>query len=538
MQRNQTKLTKVPFRGIFLFFIFIPFFLFAQPATEKPKLVVGIMIDGLQQEHINAFWNNFGTRSLRSIVEEGTVLNQVRYNIVSAGNASDVATFMTGTIPSYHGVAGNQYFNRKTKQEESILLDANQVGIGTSHRYSAHRLLSSTVLDELMLSNSGRSKSYVVGIEPEAAIMLGGHTANSVTWIDDVFIRWAATGYYAQGLSSSADRMNIDQSFYTISEAKWQPSLPVNTFLWNFGAGKAFEYKPSARKNADSPQTILRSTPAANTLVTDLAIKLIKEERLGKDMHPDMLMLQYTVRTPNERFSTVKSIEKEDMYLRLDADIKRLMERINWDVGFENTLIFVFSNISGVHTPIELGDNKIPAGYFNANRSIALLNTYLMAIYGQERWVEGYSGKNIFLNRRKIEEKKLNLREMQQVVADFMLEFEGVRATYTTAQVLMLPLSTDLDAVNIRNSYHKISGGDVVISLLSGWLEVDNQNNPIGETNSTNVETSVYFYGWKIPQQKINKPYHITDIAPTLSYILDIPFPNANIGKLVEELIP
>ena len=518
-----------------LIMLFLSFPIFAQSAAEKPKLIVGIMIDGLQQEHINAFWNNFGTKSIKMIVEEGTSLNQVRYNIVSSGNASDVATVMTGTTPSYHGVAGNQYFNRKQKSEESILFDANQVGIGTSSRYSAHKLLASTILDELMLSNSGRSKTYAVGIDPETTIMLGGHTAKSVAWIDDVFLKWVTTGYYSDGLSSYADEMNMNGTFSNIVGIKWQPMLPADSYVWNY---KSFEHRPSARIKEDMSQAILRNTPAANTLVTELAMNLIKGERLGKNLHTDMLMLQYTVRAPNGHSSAVKSIEKEDIYLRLDKEIKRLLERINWETGLENTLVFVFSNISGAHTPIELGNNKIPAGYFNANRSVALLNTYLMALYGQERWVEGYFGKNIFLDRRKIEEKKLNLREMRQVVADFMLEFEGVRSTYTIEQVLNQPFSTDRDAVNIRNSYHKNSGGDVVISLLPGWLEVDNEQKPIGETNSTNSEVPVYFYGWKIPKQKVNKVYNITDIAPTLSYLLDIPFPNACIGSPIEELKP
>jgi hypothetical protein len=52
---------------------------------------------------------------------------------------------------------------------------------------------------------------------------------------------------------------------------------------------------------------------------------------------------------------------------------------------------------------------------------MALVNTYLMAIYGQDRWIEGYYGKNIFLNKKKDEEKKLNFREIQQQVADSCL---------------------------------------------------------------------------------------------------------------------
>lgn len=521
----------------FLFLIY-SLNILGQAAPGSPKLVVGIMIDGLQQEHINTFWNYFDAKGIKSIIENGTSLNRIHYNIVSAGNASDMATFMTGTTPGYHGITGNLHFDRRKQYEESVLLDADQVGIGTSHSYSAHKLLASTILDELMLSNPGKSRSYALAIDPEVAIMLGGHTANSVAWLDDVFLKWVTTGYYTDGLSPYADEINVNGTFSGIASTKWQPLFPANSYVWNpTGTNKAFDYNPSARKAKDASQTMLRNTPSANTLITELAIKLIKEDRLGKDLYPDMLMLQYTVRTPNEQFSTVKSIEKEDMYLRLDKEIKRLLEVIDWETGLDKTLIFVFSNISGTHTPIELGNNKIPAGYFNASRSVALLNTYLMALYGQERWVEGYSGKNIFLDRRKIEEHRLNLQEIQQLTANFMLEFEGIRSAYTTTQIQNQPFSNDRDAVNIRNSYHKNNGGDVVISLLPGWLEVDNQNNPIGETTSTNAEIPVYFYGWKTPTQKINHIYNITDIAPTLSLILGLPFPNACIGKPIDGLL-
>ena len=519
--------------GIFLFFSISTF------AGERPRLVVGIKIDGLQQSHINDLQSHLVARGLRMIVEDGTTLHQVRCNIVSAGNASDVATVMTGTTPNFHGVAGNHFFNRRASREESILFDPNEVGIGTTHTFSAHRLLASTIVDELMLASGGRSRTHVVAIDPETAIMMGGHTARSVTWIDDVFSRWATTGYYVGGLSRHADRMNVDGSFTRIAETRWTPLHSASSYTWNFDrTNRSFSHQPNTRRERSASQTILRTTPSANTLVTELAMTLIREERLGRGTHTDMLLLQYTVRTPNELFSTIRSMEKEDMYLRLDREIRRLIERINWDVGIENTLIFVFGNNSSTHTPLELGENRIPSGYFNANRSIALLNSFLMATYGQERWIEGYSARNIFLNRRLIEERNLNLHQMQQLVADFMIEFEGIRTAYTASQIRNQPFSPDRASVNIRNSHHKTTGGDVVISLLPGWLEVDNQNNPVGEITSINSQIPVFFYGWRIPRQQINSVHYITDIAPTISHILGIPFPNANIGSVIEAVVP
>ncbi len=526
-------------------FLFLAFFIFqtsllAQPASgERPRLVIGIMIDGLQQNHINQLWNYLDPNGFKRIIEHGANLRNVSYNIVSAGNSSDAATVMTGTTPFYNGVAGDNYFVRSNKEVVSILKDDNQSGIGTPLSVSAHNLLSSTISDELLLSNNKKSKCYSIAIDPEEAIMMGGHTANSVAWIDDANLRWVTTSYYTEGLSKWADQMNTSGDFQTFVSRPWEPMFNINTYLnpaLNVDKKTGFHYDPKSRKSKNSAATILKNMPTANSLVATLALKIFDEEKLGTDIYPDMLMLQFTVRTPNEKTSALQSAEKEDMYLRLDKDIQYLLQKIDVKIGLDKTLVFMFANQTDFHSPTELGINKIPAGYFNARRSMALLSTYLMAIYGQERWIDGYYGKNIFLNKQKIEEKKINLHEMEQSVADFMLEFEGVQSAFTATQVLNMGGNAGSEMVRIRNSTNKKSVGDVIITLLPGWIEVDDKNNPVGESNAIASYTPLYFYGWQIKPQKIETSYQTTDIAPTISKILDIPMPNANIGKPIEEL--
>jgi len=198
----------------------------------------------------------------------------------------------------------------------------------------------------------------------------------------------------------------------------------------------------------------------------------------------------------------------------------------------------MFGNQTQIHSPTELGENKIPAGYFNADRSLALLSTYLMAIYGQEKWISGYYGKNIFLNKVKIEEKKLNFTDFQKTVAEFMLDFEGIQSAIQSSQVLNLGGNSNSEMTRIRNSTNKNCVGDIIITLLPGWIEVDNKNNPVGESNSIVSYTPLYFFGWKIKPQTVSASYQTTDIAPTISRILDIPMPNACIGKPIIEINP
>ena len=143
------------FRTIFLFvsILLLNQNLFSQPpVTERPRLVIGIIVNGLQQKHFDMLWNYLNPTGFKRIIERGANCINVSYNIVSTGNAADIANVMTGTTPYYNGIAGTNYFKRSTRKIYSILDDENQVGIGTKMTFSTHNLLSSTLLDELMLA--------------------------------------------------------------------------------------------------------------------------------------------------------------------------------------------------------------------------------------------------------------------------------------------------------------------------------------------------------------------------------------------------
>lgn len=513
----------------------------AQPAAaEPPRLVIGIMVDGLQQKHLELMWHYFNLNGFRQIIEKGANCVSTNYNILSGGNASDVACTMTGSVPYFNGISGNYYFKRESIDVTSIIQDATQEGIGTTLTVSPKNLLASTVVDELILANDKRAKCHVVAINPEDAIMMGGHTANSVSWIDDEKLQWVTTGFYTNGLSKWADDQNINGTFSNLATRAWKPLFDINSYLSpaiNEDKKNGFTYDPSSKRNKNTNSTIIKNTPSANELVTELGIRIINEEQLGTDNIPDMLMLQYSVRIPNEKTTALKSAEKEDMYMRLDKNLANLVQSVTEKISLDKVLIVLYANQTDAHSAEELKDKKIPSGQFNASRSLALLSNYLIAVYGQEKWISGYYGRNIFLNRHKIEEKKKNYHEMQQVVADFMIEFEGIQSAYTASQMLNSGANSNIEVEKIKNSLNKKSMGDVVFTLLPGWIEVDDKKNPVGASNGIKNQTPLFFFGWQIRPQKITTHYEMTDVAPTLSKILNISMPNACIGKPITEIV-
>lgn len=526
-----------------LFFVFLFAFRsvsIGQLHAETPRFLVGIYIEGLQQKHIEMLWPYFEPGGFKRLFGEGATFKNLSFNTLSAGTASDVASVLTGSIPFYHGITGKRYFDKQTQTTPLFVHDDQEIGIGTTESYSAYNLLTSTFIDVLKLAYPNRSKVYAVGLHPTETILMGGHTANSVAWIDDVQLKWVTTGYYKEGLSRAADKMNISGQFKTTASQVWKPLYSPNTYISSISDHRKsnFSITPDDKRNKQTQQTWLTQTPAANTLVVDLGLQILTDENLGTDNIPDALMLQLTVRTPNDKTFSLQSIEKEDMYLRLDKELQKLLQKVDQKIGIDKTLFFVYTNQTEAFSPTELGENSIPAGYFNATRSMALLNTYLMALYGQERWVLGYYGKQIYLNKPKAVEKKINFSELQQAVVDFMPKFEGIQ-TVKSSQHLMADAGGDTNQayMRMRNSIHVKTMGDVVISLMPGWLEVDDQYRFLSESNSIVSYMPLIFYGWNIKSEQINTSYRITDIAPTICRLLNLPMPNATIGKPIIELI-
>lgn len=247
-------------------------------------------------------------------------------------------------------------------------------------------------------------------------------------------------------------------------------------------------------------------------------------------------MLQFTVRAPGDQNFSRISMEKEDMYMRLDAEIQFLMQKIISKTGEDHVLFFLFGNRMYTHSPEELKQYNFHAGYFNAGRSMALLNSYLMALYGQENWIEGYYGKNIFLNKKKIAEHNIDFGEMEDLIIDFMMEFEGIQSAYSFDKLKNGASGEDSELTRIRNSSYKGSVGDVILTLMPGWLETDDSGNPVGESNDVVSFFPFYLYGGKTEKQVITSPCRVIDIAATLAEILRIPYPNANMGTPLDML--
>ena len=192
---------------------------------------------------------------------------------------------------------------------------------------------------------------------------------------------------------------------------------------------------------------------------------------MGTDQTPDLLMLELTTITPTAQSDYIRSAEQEDMYLCLNQDLGFLMEQLDKRIGHDNyEILLVGRPVLGTSKEV-MQSAQLPVRQFNVDQAAALTSTYLMAIYGHERWVDGGFGHSIYLNRTLIEQKRLSLETIQRQVANFLMDFEGVQLAFPQAEVLTNPL--------FMQSLNKRSVGDVYFTLQPGWQLLANDKTTI-----------------------------------------------------------
>lgn len=518
---------------------------------EKPKLIVGITISGMRYDYLTAYWDKFGAGGFRRMAATGTNCRNARYNYLITESAVGYATIATGAGPDAHGIVADYWYDRLNERIDYCVADDRHTaleGSSSMGTFSPHRLLSRTLTDELRIVSQFKSKTIGISMDPKAAVLTSGHTANATYWFDYERGSWTSSDYYLDSLPRWVDSLNR-KTYRDIYKGKeWNTLLPIseyseslldnNEFETGFDGQITFPYNLSSFSLTEDPKdySILMATPFGNTFTKDFAIAAIVEESLGKRNVTDWINISFNAtKYLSERYTTW-SVEMQDMYLRLDQDIAHLLEFLDDQIGLENVLVYLTADHAVADDPGYLEKQRVPSGYFNFHANISLLKSYLNAVYGQGEWVSLYYANQVYLNRKLIEDSRLALDEVQDRVADFLIQFSGV-SNVMPAHILQRNNFTEGIFKRIQNSYNQKRSGDVIIYLTPGWVEKGSQYRESLAEFHYEGHVPLLFYGWKINRASIPRRVSPHDIVPTIAYFLGISVPENASGEVIPEVV-
>jgi predicted AlkP superfamily pyrophosphatase or phosphodiesterase len=541
--------------ALVIFLAHIPSTIFAQTPSripsEKPKLIVCLVVDQMRYDFIHRYWDKFGEDGIKRLVMSGTFCKNAAYDYLINETAVGHATIATGALPSHHGIISNNWYDNLQEEIVYCVADDKTRTVGgkyESGQFSPRQMLASTIGDEIRLASNFKSKVIGLALDNPAAILSAGHAANYAFWYDNLTGSWISSDYYMDSLPGWVKQFNEKKLADSYLDRTWETLLPLEAyeesgsdsseFESGLGGRHVFPYeleKISQPRRNERDYRVLKYTPFGNVFTRDFATALVANEELGKDEYTDYLAIGFSAQEYIGKNFGSNSVEMEDAILRLDVELAHFINFVDNEVGEHNTLFILTADHGLAYQPDYLTRHKIPSGDFFSSSSLSLLESYLSAIYGRGDWVKYYYGQQIYLNRELIETSGITYQEIQDRTAQFLIQFAGV-SNAVTSYTLQTSSFSDGIFHKMQNGYHQKRSGDVIINLSPGWLETDGGDSYHSSYLGDN-HVPLIFSGWKIKRASLTRPVKMIDIAPTLSYFLEIARPNVSTGNIILELM-
>ncbi len=566
------------------------------PETEDgedapPRLVVGIVVDQMAYDFLDRFRDKYGEDGFKRLAGDGFIFRNARFNYVPTTTCPGHASIYTGTTPSVHGIIGNDWFVRAPENEETYcardpsagLVGGNADEDEKSGQLSPRNLLTTTVTDELRLATGMNSKVIGVALKDRAAIMPAGHLGNAAYWLDDASGEWVTSTYYYRDMQMpggakpalpawvsdfnekySAEKYltmpGIDGVWNTLGDiSTYSESLPDDNAYEKSIRGRdektgeyrkpVFPYvlKDVLEENKEETKgqygRLIKVTPFGNSITKDFALAAVRGEGLGKDGVTDFLAVSFSSTDIIGHYYGPRSVEVEDAYLRIDLDIADLLNALDSEVGEDNYLVFLTADHGVGDSPLFLGDMGIPSGYFmDDDQVLAGLNGHLGKVFGRggSKFALAYSNQQVYLDRDLITSKlRLSLENVEKEAASYLMTLDGVADVVTASELDSADFTTGARQL-VGNGYNRKRSGDVIVIMEPSWIEYKAKYGKKGTTHGApydyDTHVPIIFYGRNIKKGESMRPVFITDVAPTVSALLKIPYPNGATGNPLSEL--
>lgn len=516
-----------------------------------PKLVVGIVVDQMRYDYLTRFWNHYGDGGFKRMVGEGFNCKNHHFNYAPTSTGPGHSSVYTGATPATHGIIGNDWYDKVTDKEVYCASDESYVSVGTTSdagKMSPHRMLTTTITDELRLHTQMRGKTIAIALKDRGAVLPGGHTANGAYWYEGKADgNWITSSYYMQELPKWASDFNAAKSVAKYKKP-WTTLRPINTYSESLLDNNAYEglFKGETAPvfPHDLPKLwqengmydILRSTPYGNSITTDFALAALDGESLGKDKITDFLAISYSSTDYVGHKYGVDSKEVQDTYLQLDKELERLFKNLDKNVGVGEYTVFLTADHGAVPVPSYLKDKKIPAGYFDGSAMRKKFDEFIKFTYGTTDIIKNISNYQVFLDHDVIKNLDMDLKKVQEILAQELLTYDNIDRVYTAYQMWQNQYTSGIPYI-LQNGYNQKRSGDILIVLTPEIISYSRTGSTHGSPQIYDTHTPLLFFGKGIKKGSMVQRTEIPDIAPTIAVLLGISFPSGATGRPIAEVL-
>ena len=516
---------------------------------DRPKIVVGIVIDQMRWDYLYRYYNRYSTGGFKRLINKGFSFENTLLPYVPTYTAVGHTTIYTGGIPATHGMVGNNWFDKGSNKNVYCTDDSTVQGVGNndvSGKMSPKNMWATTITDELRLSNNFESKVIGIALKDRGAILPAGHSANAAYWYDEKTGKWITSNYYMQQLPDWVNVFNTKDEPGNMMKKDWNTLYPINTYTQSTADNQDYELALSGLTSPVFPHKLstvgsvkystFKYTPYAATYTFNFAKAAIENEKLGSGKATDFLTVSISSTDYMGHSFGPNSIEAEDTYLRLDKDIADFLNYMDAKIGINNYLVFLSADHGAAHVPAFLKEHKIDAGVFSDLAINQQLNKIVEDSFGIKQTILSVQNYQVYIDVRSIKNNSKDISAVKNLIIQTLKNLPFITNVFETDKMNDITLAEPLKTMLI-NGYTPTRSGDIQFIVKPGYFDGGKKGTTHGLWNPYDAHIPLLFYGWNIKPGKTNRETYMTDIAATLAAMLHIQMPSGSVGKVLGEVV-
>jgi len=528
--------------------------------SSTPKLVVQITVDQLRGDLPMRYKDRLPEGGFRYLLEKGAHYVNAHYRHANTETAVGHATLVTGADPSRHGIVANDWINPQTGAFVYNTEDDRHHILGKKvkpHKgVSPRNLLSSTIGDELVLSNAGKSRVFSVSGKDRGAILPGGHAGKSF-WYSKSSGEFVTSTYYYDAYPNWVAAWNAEKPAERYRGKQWKllqarenyfaKDIDDRPYEADFGSlGRTFPHGYGDNKYLNLTVGL---SPAVDELTLDFAKQLITQEKLGAGEATDFFAVSFSATDYVGHLFGPSSLESEDNILRLDRVLASFFEFLDKTVGLENILIVLSADHGGPEAPEYAQSIGIETGRFSFDyfKKPNELTSALKKRFSRDDLILTHSHPYLYLNYDAMREAGLGPAMVERFVAAEVIKLPGIAYAMSRSQLIDGDYADAPIQRQIRRNFHFDRSGSVHLIPEQYWfLHSTDEAAKMGLSGLAAIHGSpwaydtyvpIFFAGHKILAQRISRHVSPTDIAPTIADYLGIKPPSGSVGLPLTEVL-
>ncbi len=512
-------------------------------ASTRPKLVVMLVVDQMRADYVDKFQAHW-TGGLKRLVEEGAWFREAAYPYAATETCVGHSTISTGAFPATHGMVSNAWWDRERKKSVTCTDDSNVKntgygGVAVKGGDSPSRMLVPAFADELKYQAGAGTRVVTFSLKARAAITMGGHQGDAVTWFDPATGAWTTSSAYPMVpfVEEYAKAHPVSNDY----GKTWTLLLPKSAYLYD---KKAVGAVPPAGVGAEFPHALRgkpgstgadasfyyewEASPYAETYLAEMAEDAVDKLGLGKGPGTDYLGVSFSSVDYVAHAFGPRSWEVQDELARLDRDLAGLFAHLDKVVGRGNYVVALTADHGGSPIPEDLQKTGVDAGWLNLAEVKERLEQALDAHGYAKPAVAEVGGSDVYFTLGTYDKLKEDPAAMRAAM-EAIESVPGVADVYQAEELEDRPATESPIRRAEAASFLKARSGDLEIVPKPFWSW--DFSSPGKPRTYGSMHGSPYYYDQRVPLLFMGfgiRPgvYYGTvtpaDIAPTLASLCGI----------------